>query len=319
MRTVVVREFGGPEVLRLEEAPEPQAGPGHVLVALKAIGINPVDTYLRAGTYTRKPDLPWTPGTDAAGIVEAVTPGSPFKTGDRVYVNGALNGVYADKAVVEFARAFPLPDNLSFEQGAAIGVPYATAHRALFQSGGAHRGETVFIHGASGGVGVAAVQLALNAGLIVAGSAGGHKGVEFLKSLGVTYALDHRKPGYMDEVVALTNGKGPSLIVEMLANANLSEDMRIAAQRGRIVIIGSRGLIAVDPRATMVKDLTVRGMSLFNMTDAEREHVHADLAAGFATGALKPLIGAKFPLEEAAKAHAAILIPGARGKIVLVP
>jgi len=319
MKTIVVREFGGPEVLRLEEAPEPQAGPGHILVDLKAIGVNPVDTYLRAGTYTRRPDLPWTPGTDAAGVVEAVTAGSPFKPGDRVYTYGALNGVYAEKAVVEFTRAFPLPDSLSFEQGAAIGVPYATAHRALFLSGGARRGETVLIHGASGGVGVAAVQLALSAGLIVMGTAGGAEGVSFLKSLGVTYALDHRKPGYMDEILALTNAKGPTLIVEMLANANLSEDMRVAAQRGRIVIIGSRGLIAVDPRLTMVKDLTVRGMSLHNMTDAEREQVHADLAAGFASGALKPLIGAKFPLEQAAKAHAAILVPGARGKIVLLP
>lgn len=319
MKAIIVREFGGPDVLRLEDAPDPAPGPGHILVALMAIGVNPVDTYLRAGTYTRKPKLPYTPGTDAAGVVEAVTPGSPFKTGDRVYTYGALNGVYADKAVVEFTRVFPLPDNLSFEQGAAIGVPYATAHRALFQSGGARRGETVFIHGASGGVGVAAVQLALSAGLIVAGSAGGDKGVAFLKSLGVTYALDHRKPGYMNEVLELTNGKGPALIIEMLANANLVEDLRIAPHRGRIVIVGSRGLIAVDPRVTVTKDLTVRGMSLFNMTDAERELVHADLAAGFASGALKPLIGAKFPLEDAAKAHAAILVPGARGKIVLVP
>ncbi len=318
MKAIIVREFGGPEVLRLEEIPEPVAGPGHILIALKAIGVNPVDTYLRAGTYTRKPELPYTPGTDAAGVVEAVTPGAPFQPGDRVYTYGAQSGVYADKAVVEFSRAFPLPEGLSFEQGAAIGMPYATAHRALFQSGGARRGETVFIHGASGGVGVAAVQLALSAGLIVAGSAGGDKGVSFLKTLGVTYALDHRKPGYMDEVLALTNAKGPELIVEMMANANLSQDMRIAAQRGRIVIVGSRGLIAVDPRLIMVKDLTVRGMSLWNMTDAEREHIHADLAAGFASGALKPLIGAKFLLEEAAKAHAAILVPGARGKIVLL-
>ena len=141
--------------------------------------------------------------------------------------------------------------------------------------------------------------------------AGGDKGVAFLKSLGVTYALDHRKPGYMNEVLELTNGKGPALIIEMLANANLVEDLRIAAHRGRVVIVGSRGLIAVDPRVTVTKDLTVRGMSLFNMTDAEREHVHADLAAGFASGTLKPLIGAK--------AHAAILVPGARGKIVLIP
>ncbi|MDD5302561.1 MAG: NADPH:quinone reductase [Elusimicrobia bacterium] len=319
MKAIVVEKFGGPEVLKLKDVPEPKAGPGQILVALKAIGVNPVDTYIRAGTYTRKAELPWTPGTDAAGFVEAAGADSPFKVGERVYVYGAVGGVYAEKAVVESSRAFPLPDALSFEQGAAIGVPYATAHRALFLSGGARRGETVLIHGASGGVGVAAVQLALSAGLIVIGTAGGDDGAAFLKSIGVSYALDHRKPGYAEQVLKLTDSKGPSLIIEMLANVNLADDLRIAAKRGRIVIVGSRGPVPIDPRDAMTKDLTVRGMSLWNMTDAEREHVHADLAKGFADGSLKPLIGAKFPLAEAAKAHAAILAPGARGKIVLIP
>jgi NADPH2:quinone reductase len=319
MKAIIVEKFGGPEVLRLKDVPEPEAGPGRIVVSLKAIGVNPVDTYIRAGTYTRAAALPWTPGTDAAGFVEAAGPGSPFKPGERVYVYGAVGGVYAEKAAVEFSRAFPLPDALSFEQGAAIGVPYATAHRALFQSGGARRGETVLIHGASGGVGVAAVQLALAAGLIVIGTAGGDDGAAFLKSLGVMYALDHRKPGYVEEVLKLTDSKGPQLIIEMLANVNLAEDLRVAATRGRIVIVGSRGPVPIDPRFAMTKDLTVRGMSLWNMTDAEREHVHADLAKGFADGSLKPLIGAKFPLIEAYKAHTAILAPGARGKIVLIP
>jgi len=319
MKAIVVEKFGGPEVLRLKDVPDPEAGPGRLVVSLKAIGVNPVDTYIRAGTYTRKAALPWTPGSDAAGFVEAAGPGSPFKPGERVYVYGALGGVYAEKAAVEFTHAFPLPDALSFEQGAAIGVPYATAHRALFQSGGARRGETVLIHGASGGVGVAAVQLALAAGLIVIGTAGGDDGAAFLKSIGVMYALDHRKPGYVEEVLKLTDSKGPQLIIEMLANVNLAEDLRVAATHGRIVIVGSRGPVPIDPRFAMTKDLTVRGMSLWNMTDAEREHVHADLAKGFANGALKPLIGAKFPLIEAYKAHTAILAPGARGKLVLIP
>lgn len=319
MKAIVVEKFGGPEVLRLKDVPEPKPGPGQLLVALKAIGVNPVDTYIRAGTYTRKAELPWTPGTDAAGFVEAAGAGAPFKPGERVYIYGAVGGAYAEKAVVDGSRAFPLPERLSFEQGAAIGVPYATAHRALFQSGGARRGETVLIHGASGGVGVATVQLALAAGLIVIGTAGGPDGTAFLKSLGVSYALDHRMPGYLDEILRLTDAKGPDLIIEMLANVNLADDLRLAAQRGRIVIVGSRGPVPIDPRLTITKDLTVRGMSLWNMTEAEREHVHADLGKGLADGTLKPLIGAKFPLAEAFKAHAAILAPGARGKIVLIP
>ena len=319
MKAVIVENFGGPEVLKLRIVPDPKPGPGQVLVTLKAVGVNPVDTYIRAGSYTRKVALPWTPGTDAAGVIGAVGAGAPFKTGERVYVYGAVGGVYAEKAVVDGARAFPLPDALSFEQGAAIGMPYATAHRALFHGGGARRGETVFIHGASGGVGVAAVQLALAAGLIVIGTAGGDAGVDFLKSFGISYALDHRRPGYINEVLTLTDAKGPNLIIEMLANVNLAEDLRVAAQHGHIVIIGSRGPIPIDPRLAMTKDLTVRGMSLWNMTEAEREHVHADLGKGFTDGSLKPVIGARFPLAEASKAHAAVLVPGARGKIVLIP
>ncbi|MBI2386600.1 MAG: NADPH:quinone reductase [Elusimicrobia bacterium] len=312
MKAILVRAYGGPEVLSLSEVPAPSPGPGQVLVALKAIGVNPVDVYLHTGNYTRKIALPYTPGTDAAGVVEAAGAGAPFKPGDRVYVYGAVSGVYAEKAVSDAGRTYRLPDALTFEQGAAIGVPFATAHRALFHGGQAVRGETVLIHGASGGVGVAAVQLALAAGLDVIGTAGGPEGVAFLRSLGVKRALDHRAPGYLE-------GISPDLIVEMLANANLAEDLRIAAFRGRIVIVGSRGEVTLDPRATITKDLTVRGMSLFNMSDAERAAVHADLGRGFASGTLKPVIGRKFALADAAQAHAAVMAPGARGKIVLIP
>ncbi len=319
MKAIVVRAFGGPEALILEEVADPKPGPGELLVDVRAIGVNPVDTYIRAGAYGRLPSLPYTPGTDAAGVVEAVGAGAPFKAGQRVYVYGAVAGVYARKAVVEASRAFPLPDALSFEQGAALGVPYATAHRALFHHGGAKAGETALVHGASGGVGVAAVQLASAAGLTVIGTAGGAEGVAFVKSLGAAHALDHRAPGYLDEAVRLTGGRGPDLIVEMLANINLPEDLRVAAPRGRVVIVGSRGKVEIDPRATMSKDLVVRGMSLWNMGDAERAATHADLARGLASGALKPVIARTFALADAAKAHEAVLSPGARGKIVLRP
>lgn len=310
MKAILVRAYGGPEVLDYSDVTAPTPGPGQVLIAVKAIGVNPVDVYLHTGTYTRKIALPYVPGSDAAGVVEAVGSGVSFKPGDRVYVNAV--SVYAEKAAVDAGRVFALPSSLSFEQGAAVGVPFATAHRALFHSGEAKKGETVLIHGASGGVGVAAVQIALAAGLNVVGTAGGPEGVAFLKSLGVADARDHRAPGYLD-------GVQPNLIVEMLANQNLAEDLRIAAYRGRIVIIGSRGSLTLDPRATMTKDLTVRGMSLFNMSEPERAAVHADLGKGFASGALKPVIGQKFALADAAKAHAAVMAAGARGKIVLIP
>ena len=319
MKAVLVRSFGGPEVLRVEDVPAPQPGAGTVVVSVKAVGVNPAETYIRAGTYPRKPELPYVPGVDAAGVVEAVDAGvRTFKPGDRVYVY-ATGGAYAEMIAADASRVFPLPAGLSFEQGAALGVPYATAHRALFAHGGARKGETALIHGASGGVGVAAVQLALRAGLTVIGTGGGAEGAAFVKSLGAHHALDHRAAGYQDEIRKLTGGRGVDVIVEMLANVNLPADLALLAPRGRVTVVGSRGPVEIDPRAAMMKDVAIHGMSLWNMTDAERAEVHADLGRGLADGSLKPVIGARFPLAEAAKAHEAVLSPGARGKIVLIP
>jgi NADPH2:quinone reductase len=323
MKAILVRRFGGPEVLELRDAPEPAAGKGQLLIDVKAIGVNPVETYVRSGAYPRKPQLPYVPGSDAAGIVSAVGAGAKgFKAGDRVYLyayGAGSPGVYAQRVAVDAAYAFPLPKTLSFEQGAALGVPYGTAHRALFHHAGARKGEIVLIHGASGGVGVAAVQLALAAGLTVIGTGGGAAGAAFVESLGAQHALDHRAPGYQDEISKLAGGRGPDVIVEMLANVNLPADLALAAPRGRIVIVGSRGTVAIDPRATMMKDLVVLGMSMGNVSDADRRKIHLDLAKGLKNGALRPVVGKTFPLTAAPAAHEAVLAPGARGKIVLIP
>lgn len=323
MKAIVVREFGGPEVLRVETLPDPAPAEGKVVVALKAAGVNPVETYVRSGKYPRVPPLPWIPGSDAAGVVEAVGAGvTGVKAGDRVYLyayGAGSPGVYAEKAAVEPWRVFPLPDGIGFEQGAAVGVPYGTAHRALFGRAGAKKGETVLIHGASGGVGVAAVQLARAAGLTVIGTGGGPEGKAFVESLGAHHALDHRAPGYQDEISRRTGGKGVDVIIEMLANVNLPADLTLAATRGRIVVVGSRGTVPVDPRGVMMKDLAVLGMTMSNVSDADRASIHADLGRGLRDGSLKPVIGKAFPLAEAAKAHETVMAPGARGKIVLVP
>jgi len=320
MKTILVRAFGGPEVLQIEEAPDPAPGPGQVVVAVKAVGVNPVETYVRAGLYPSKPALPYCPGSDAAGVVAALGRGvKGLKTGDRVYVYGAVGGVYAERALCATSRVFALPKALSFEQGAALGVPYGTAHRALFARGRAKKGETVLIHGASGGVGVAAVQLARAAELNVLGTGGGAEGAAFVKSLGAHAAFDHRAPGYQDEILKASGGKGPDLIVEMLANVNLPADLALAAPRGRVVVVGSRGPVSIDARATMMKDLDVLGMSLRNAGEDAIAAIHAALVKGLKSGALAPVIGKSFPLADAAKAHEAMLSPGARGKIVLIP
>ena len=168
MKAIRVSEYGGPSVLKLEEVPTPQPGPGQVLVRHHAVGINPVDTYLRSNTDNRGPKLPYTPGGDAGGVIEAVAAGvTAVKPGDRVYVGGTVTGAYAELAVCEPAQVHPLPANASYAQGAAMNVPYATAYHALFNRARGEAGETVLVHGASGGVGIGAVQLAGHHGKVV--------------------------------------------------------------------------------------------------------------------------------------------------------
>jgi NADPH2:quinone reductase len=321
MRAIRVTEFGGPEVLRLQEVPDPTPDAGQVLVRVKAAGVNPVDTYMRAGAYPRKPNLPYTPGTDAAGIVEAVGTGvKRFKKGDRVYTNGSLTGVYAELAVCEESRVHHLPSKVSFAQGAALGVPYGTAYRALFQRGAAKAAETVLIHGATGGVGSACVQLARAAGLTVIGTGGSEKGRALVLQEGAHHVLDHRAPDYEKQLMNLTDGRGVDLIIEMLANVNLAKDLTMLAPvGGRVVVVGNRGTIEIDPRQTMSREASIHGLTLFAATDHDLAQIHAALVAGIENGSLRPIVGQEIPLHEAAQSHQAVMEPGAYGKIVLVP
>jgi len=324
MKAIRAHDFGGPDVLQLETVPDPVPGPGEVVVDIRAAGVNPADTYMRSGTYAIVPPLPYTPGGDAGGVISAVGANVPqFKTGDRVFVGTGLSfdltGCYAEKVKRKADEVLPLPDNVSFAQAAAFGVSYTTAHYALFERGGAQAGETVFIHGASGSVGTAAIQLARRAGLKVIGSAGTARGLDLVRQEGADHAVDHTKPGYIDAVRQLTGGNGPQLILEMLANVNLAADMDVVAKYGRIIIIGNRGEITITPRVAMMKELDIRGIALWNATDAQMRPIMADILAGVAEGALRPIIGKEMPLADAAEAHIAVLQPGAYGKIALIP
>jgi NADPH2:quinone reductase len=314
-----VKEFGGPAVLQLQDVPTPQPGPGEVLVRIHATGINPVETYIRAGTYARLPELPYTPGNDGAGVIEQVGADvSEFKPADRVYTAGSVTGTYAEFAVCKKEQVHPLPENVSFAQGAAMGTPYATAYRGLLQRAGAEPGETVLVHGASGGVGTAAVQLARARGLRVFGTAGSDEGCKLVREQGAHEVFDHRTTDQFDQVMKATAGRGVDVIVEVLANANLGKDLTILAKGGRVVIIGSRGPVEINPRDTMQRDAEVRGMILPNTPPAQMASIHAALVAGLENGTLRPVIGKEFPLAEAAQAHQAVMEPGALGKIVLV-
>src|SRR5213083_1455387 len=319
MKAIRVHEFGGPEVLRLEDAMAPRPGKGEVLVRMHAIGVNPVETYIRAGTYARKPALPYTPGNDGAGVVERVGPEvNQFKVGDRVYTAVSISGTYAEFALCKTEQVHPLPTNVSFAQGAAMGTPYATAYRGLFQRADAKPGETVLVHGASGGVGTAAVQLARARGLRVFGTAGSDGGLKRAREQGAHEVFDHRAPDHFEQIMKATGGRGVDVIVEMLANVNLGKNLTILAKGGRVVIIGSRGPVEIDPRNTMQRDADVRGMILPNTPPAEMASIHAALVVGLENGTLRPVIGKEFPLAEAAQAHRAVMEPGALGKIVLL-
>ena len=320
MKAIRVHEFGGPEVLRLEEVAEPSAAPGQVLVRVRAAGVNPVDTYIRSGVHAVRPELPYTPGLDAAGEVEAVGEGvTRLGAGQRVYTAGSLSGTYAELALCDESQAHPLPDRVSFAQGAGVFTPYATAYRALFQRARAVPGETVFVHGASGGVGTAAVQMARSAGLRVVGSAGTDEGRRLVSEQGAHHVLDHTAADYLERLAELTGGRGADVILEMLANVNLNRDLGVVAKGGRVVVIGSRGTVEINPRLAMTRDAAVLGMSLFNASPRELASVHAALAAGLEAGTLSPVVGRELPLAEAARAHEEVLKPGARGKIVLTP
>lgn len=325
MKAIRVHEFGGPDVLTLEEVGDPKAGPGEVVVRVRAAGVNPVDGYIHTGTYPRKPSLPYTPGQDGAGEVESVGDGvTAFKAGDRVYIAGVGNtvagaGTYAERALTTTSQVHRLAARATFAQGAALGVPYCTAYTALFLRANAKPGETVLVHGATGGVGIATVELAHARGIRVIGTGGTEAGIAAAREHGADLVVNHRTPGYTDEIMRATGGRGVDVVIEMAAHTNLDRDLGLIAKYGRVVVVGNRGRTEIDARQAMSRNAAIFGMTLFNATESDLTEIHAALVAGLANGTLSPFVGREVPLAEAARAHAMVLEPGALGKIVLVP
>jgi NADPH2:quinone reductase len=291
-----------------------------VVVAARAVGVNPVDTYIRSGKYAFKPPLPYTPGADAAGVIESVgAEVASFKPGDRVWVKETADvrsGTYAQKILCNLNNVFPLPESVTFQQGAAVNVAYSTAYHALFQVARAVAGETVLVHGATGGVGIACVQLAVSRGLIVIGTGGTEEGRNLVREQGAQHVLDHTLPGYLDTLSAITDGNGVNVVCEMLANVNLAKDLKILAKRGRVAVIGSRGTIEIDPRDLMKAHGAVLGVMAG--TQAERNEATAAITAGLFNGTLRPIVDVEYPLAEASKAHQDVMSGGSKGKIVLI-
>ncbi|KAB0401586.1 hypothetical protein E2I00_008810, partial [Balaenoptera physalus] len=230
MRAIRVFEFGGPEVLKLQSNVAIPIPKDHqVLIKVQACGVNPVDTYIRSGTYSRKPLLPYTPGLDVAGIIEAVGESvSAFKKGDRVFTTSTISGGYADARV--------------------------------------KAGESVLVHGASGGVGIAACQIARAYGLKVLGTAGTEEGQKIVLQNGAHEVFNHKEANYIDKIKKSVGEKGVDVIIEMLANVNLSNDLNLLSHGGRVIVVGSRGPIEINPRDTMAKESSIIGVALYSST-----------------------------------------------------
>ena len=242
-----------------------------------------------------------------------------ISVGDRVYTAGSLSGTYAGEALCEGGQVYPLSNRLSFEQGAGIYVPYFTAFHALFNKAQLKQGSarTLLVHGASGAVGLAAIQFCRHLDLTVIGTAGTEVGRKLVEEQGADVVLDHHGPDVEQRLNSLTNGKGVDLILEMLGDVNLDRDLAWLAPYGQVVVIGCRGSVEINPRILMMKDASIQGMTLFNIPPDVKDQIHKELNEAFECGDVVPVTRRSFALEDAASAHELVMEPGAHGKIVL--
>lgn len=322
MKAIQVTQFGGPEKLVYTDVEDVTAGKGEVCVRLYAAGVNPADAYTLTGTYATVPQLPYTPGVDGAGIVEAIGEDvSNVRVGDRVFIATSAGsystGTFAQKAVCDKTNVYPLPDHVSFEQGAALGIPALTAYRALFQRACLKSGQTVLIHGASGGVGLQAVQMAKSHGAKVIGTASKPEGKKMVEQAGADVVIDHVTEATIKDVLALTDGNGPDVIIEFLANVNLETDLKMVSPFGKIVVIGNRGSIEINPRLAMQKECDILGTALWNARQDEREQSINGVIDMLRSGALLPIIGTTLPLQQASQSFEQLAKGIGNGKMIL--
>ena len=340
MRAVVITRHGEPEVLRVEQRPDPPVGPGEVRVAVRAAGINFADLMARTGVYPDAPSPPCVVGYEVAGEVESVAPGVESQAvGDRV-IAGTRFGGYAELVSVPEDQVIPLPDSLSFEQGAAFPVNYGTAYAALVIMGGLKRDERVLIHAAAGGVGIAATQIARRIGAEVFGTASPAKH-DAIRAQGVEHPIDYRNADFAAEAMRITGGVGLDLIIDAVGPSSFRKDYAILRAGGRLVMYGLsevqtgdrrdlpavlRGLARM-PLATMPwwKSLQVMnenkgvfGLNMLKWWDAEGlDRVLEPLAAGLEGGEYAPVVAEAFPFDRAADAHRFIQARQNIGKVVL--
>ena len=324
MKAIQINEFGGPEVLKTVEIDEPYPNEDEVKVKVFVTGLNPSEAYTITGTYGYNvPNLPYVPGYDATGIIEEVGSSvNHFKKGDRVFLSAFSaernTGTYAEKVVTDAKNVFRLPDNISFKEGAALGIPVFTAYKAIFLKANVRAGETVLVHGASGSVGSMAVQMAKAIGATVIGTSSTEEGRQTILDLGADHAMDHISEDNKEEVLNITNEQGPDVIIEMLANANLETDMQVIVKYGRIIIVGSRDTIEVNPRNLMTSEAIVTGMTFTYPTQKEMKEMQYGVNALLEIGAIRSLIGNEFTLDEPVEAHKSLMESSGNGRTIFV-
>lgn len=317
MKAIEMTEFGDVDVLKYVTKKIAPLGKEQVKIKLYYAGVNPAEAYIRQGGYAFfNPPLPYTPGFDGAGVIEEVGEDvTNYKIGDRVFIASALGefftGTYAQWMITSTDSIRHLGETTSFEAGAALGIPATAAYRALFQRGQLKKGERVLIHGASGGVGILALQMAKDAGAYVIGTAGNKENMEKVRANGADLVLNHNEEGYLDKI------DGVDLVIEMLANVNLEKDLEVLNTRGRVMIIGNRGSLDFNPRLTMAKEADIRGIAIWNATQAERAESLDAIEEYLAKNTLKPEIGPIYPLEKASQAQHDIIHETSKGKILL--
>jgi len=338
----VLTGHGGPEVLQVQERPDPPVGPGEVRIAVKAAGVNFADTMARVGLYPDAPTPPCVLGYEVAGEVESLGDGvDELSVGDRV-IAGSRFGGQASMVTVPADQAFPLPAGWSFEQGAAFPVNYATAFVALVMMGGIRKGDRVLIHAAAGGVGISATQIARSRETEIFGTASASKH-DAIRAQGVDHPIDYRSQDFEQEVRRLTGGEGVDLIMDATGPTNFRKDYRLLRQGGKLIMYGAselstgkgrsmgtvaRGLLRM-PMATLPwwKSLSVMnenkgvfGLNMLHWQDAEGldrvlEALNAELEGGF----IEPVVAEAFPFDRAGEAHTFIAERRNIGKVVLVP
>lgn len=322
MKAMMVEKLGTPDVMQMQTLPDPEPGPGEVHVRIRAVGLNFPDILMIAGKYQHKPPLPFSPGMEACGEVLSIGEGvTRFGPGDRVIV-GSKGGLFAEQAVVPQAAVLPLPARWSFEEGAAFKSAYMTAYVSLVERGRMQAGETVLVHGAGGGVGLAAVELASALGAKVIATVGSDAKRDAVLARGANHAIDHRTENFRDRVMEITGGKGAEVIYDPVGGDFLFQSLRAIAWGGRLLVIGFAGgtIPEVPANYALLKSCKVIGVragEYVRMDPDAGERIFGHMAEMAAEGKLNPCVYKAFPLSEAVAALAVISARQVIGKVVL--